>query len=46
MIRRKNENELQRFFDSVDRKALLVTGARQVGKTIIIREAGKRRAVC
>ena len=42
MIRRKIENELQRFFHSGDRKALLITGARQVGKTFIIREAGKR----
>ncbi len=42
MIKRKIENELQRFFDIGDRKALLITGARQVGKTFIIREAGKR----
>ncbi|MDO4567138.1 MAG: AAA family ATPase, partial [Oscillospiraceae bacterium] len=42
MIKRKIEAELQRFFDSGDRKALLITGARQVGKTFIIREVGKR----
>lgn len=42
MIKRKIENELQRFFDSGDKKALLITGARQVGKTFIIRETGKR----
>ncbi len=42
MIKRKIEAELQHFFDSGDRKALLITGARQVGKTFIIREAGKR----
>jgi len=42
MIERKIEAELQRFFTSGDRKALLITGARQVGKTFIIRETGKR----
>ena len=38
MIQRKIEKELQRFYGSTDRKALLVTGARQVGKTYIIRD--------
>ncbi len=42
MISRKIERELQRFYDSDEKKALLVTGARQVGKTFIIREFGKR----
>ncbi len=42
MISRKIEKELQRFYDSDEKKALLVTGARQVGKTFIIREFGKR----
>lgn len=42
MISRKIEKELHRFFGSEERKALLVTGARQVGKTFIIREFGKR----
>lgn len=42
MIQRKIEAELQRFHDSKDKKALLITGARQVGKTFIIREFGKR----
>lgn len=41
MIRRKIETDLQRFFESKARKALLVTGARQVGKTYIIRQLGK-----
>ena len=36
MIQRKIEKELQRFYESTDKKALLVTGARQVGKTYII----------
>ncbi|MDO5436249.1 MAG: AAA family ATPase [Clostridia bacterium] len=42
MIKRKIEKELQRFRDSKEKKALLVTGARQVGKTFIIREFGKQ----
>ncbi len=42
MIHRKLEKELQRFRDSSEKKALLVTGARQVGKTFIIREFGKQ----
>ncbi len=42
MIKRKIEKELQRFYESSDKKALLITGARQVGKTYIIRDfAGK-----
>ena len=43
MIARKIEKELQRFWDNGEKKALLVTGARQVGKTFIIREFGKQR---
>ena len=42
MINRKIEKELQRFRDSHEKKALLITGARQVGKTFIIREFGKQ----
>ncbi len=42
MISRKIEKELQRFYDRDEKKALLITGARQVGKTFIIREFGKR----
>ncbi|MDO4988076.1 MAG: AAA family ATPase [Synergistes sp.] len=42
MISRKIKKVLQRFYDSDDKKALLVTGARQVGKTFIIREFGKQ----
>jgi len=41
MISRKIEKELERFYQSTQMKALLVTGARQVGKTFIIREFGK-----
>lgn len=42
VISRKIKKVLQRFYDSDDKKALLVTGARQVGKTFIIREFGKQ----
>ena len=40
MIHRKIEKRIRNFFQK-DRKALLITGARQVGKTYIIREVGK-----
>ena len=42
MISRKIEQDLQRFYESKNSKALLITGARQVGKTFIIREFGKK----
>lgn len=42
MIERKVEKRLERFRQAEDNKALLITGARQVGKTFIIREFGKR----
>ena len=40
MINRKIEKRIRNFFQK-DHKALLITGARQVGKTYIIREIGK-----
>lgn len=40
MINRKIENRIRDFYKK-DKKALLITGARQVGKTYIIREVGK-----
>jgi len=40
MIKRKMEKRIRDFFRK-DRKALLITGARQVGKTFIIREVGR-----
>ena len=40
MIRRKIEGRIRSFYKK-DKKALLITGARQVGKTYIIREFGK-----
>ena len=42
MIGRKVEQRLEQFRQADDKKALLITGARQVGKTFIIREFGKR----
>lgn len=42
MITRKIEKKLQNFYNSDEKKALLITGARQVGKTYIIREFGKQ----
>ena len=41
MIRRKIEERICDFFRN-NRKALLITGARQVGKTYIIREVGRK----
>ncbi len=41
MISRKIEKVLERFHKSKNNKALLITGARQVGKTYSIREFGK-----
>jgi len=40
MIERKMEDRIRSFYNK-DKKALLITGARQVGKTYIIREFGK-----
>ncbi|MBR6464231.1 MAG: ATP-binding protein [Verrucomicrobia bacterium] len=40
MIKRKIEDRIRNFYQK-DKKALLITGARQVGKTYIIREFGK-----
>lgn len=42
MIPRKIEQRLEAFYKSDNKKALLITGARQVGKTYIIRELGKK----
>ena len=40
MVERKVDKQIRNFFLN-DRRALLVTGARQVGKTFIIRQIGK-----
>ncbi len=42
MIARKIEKVLEEFYEKEERKALLLTGARQIGKTFSIREFGKR----
>ena len=41
MLIRKIEKELEAFHADTSRKALLITGARQVGKTFSIRKYGK-----
>lgn len=42
MLKRKIETELERFLHDAKKSALLITGARQVGKTYSIREFGKK----
>ena len=42
MLYRKIEKELYTFYESEDTKALMITGARQVGKTTTIEETGKK----
>ena len=42
MISRDMDKKLERFFAADEKRALLITGARQVGKTFTIREFGKR----
>ena len=42
MLERKITKELEVFYTGDNHKALLITGARQVGKTYIIREFGKK----
>lgn len=41
MLRRKIADELERWQRFSERKALFVTGARQIGKSYSIREFGK-----
>lgn len=41
MIRRKIEREIEAWHRAQINEALLIDGARQVGKTFIIREFGK-----
>lgn len=42
MIARKIDMILEEFYEKEQKKALLITGARQIGKTFSIREFGKR----
>ena len=43
MLNRKINAELERFYADPSGKALLLTGARQVGKTFSVREFGRSR---
>ncbi len=42
MIKRKITAKIEKFFNTFDKQALLITGSRQVGKTFSIREYGRR----
>lgn len=42
MIRRKVERDLHNFLERGSKEALLISGARQVGKTFIVREFGRQ----
>ena len=42
MLLRRIEKEIDRFFGTEKKKVLLITGARQVGKTYIIRECARK----
>lgn len=44
MLKRKIENKIKNFFE-VQNKALLITGARQTGKTYIIRQYAKNQGL-
>ena len=48
MLERRIKQEIRDFLDGDRKEALMVTGARQVGKTYIIRECAKEigRASC
>ncbi len=41
MLSRKIDGYMRKFFLSDNKQALLITGARQIGKTYSIREFGK-----
>lgn len=43
MLKRKIENTINKYFDSNSNKILIIDGARQIGKSFIIRELGKKR---
>ena len=46
MIKRKIWRELVNYRNKVSNSALLLTGARQVGKTFIVREFARRHYKC
>ena len=41
MLQRRIQKEIEQFYEAPHKKALLITGARQVGKTYIIRDFGE-----
>ena len=43
MLKRKIDAVFEKFYTDTSRKALLLTGARQVGKTYSVRKFGKER---
>lgn len=43
MLKRKIENEIYKYFNSDSNKILIIDGARQIGKSYIIRELGKKK---
>lgn len=45
MLKRKIESELSSFLDAAPKEAILLTGARQVGKTFIVREVVRERGL-
>lgn len=42
MLHRRIRDEIEHFYNAPHKKALLITGARQVGKTYIVRDFGER----
>lgn len=45
MLERKIAKRLERFYEKKEKKALLITGARQVGKTFIIEQLAKKTGI-
>ena len=43
MLKRSAEADLDAFLESDEKKCLVIRGARQVGKTYLVREAGRKR---
>ena len=41
MLKRKISGEIEAFYQSRPRQAMMITGARQVGKSYIIEEFGR-----
>ena len=43
MIYREIDSFLDAYYEKLNKKALLITGARQIGKTYSVREFAKRK---